>query len=772
MTTGYQQFPISNFRTGFNESVEPWLLPRDAFQVLVNAHLYRGVVEKVDGYRLFAKMSKRNVTQMSPAPNGINKTFTCTISPPQTTNFYGYGQIVTGSTAEIFTYKDDGVYPIINLQGSATGTGTINLTTGLVTLNFFTAPPSNVYASDVFFESDIAKSASAIMGIKQYYSSDGNQYQLIFDQSNMGVVKEVSGVISSNVGATQGITEVPHDYYQSAVFTGGGGVVTFYTDGGGANATILHGLIHPGTIVFTQYTSTGVFVNSFTDNGQGGFTSAPAASGSVNYITGNYTITFSVAPTAGNYFDVTTGTFGSTFSGTISNFFSLTNYQYKAFFTNNKDPIFYYDGISIHYLKTNLSVKNVLSSSGVPSYDVSRCLHVFTYRERLLLINYTVFTSQAVPNGIVWSTAGDPLDFTNDENLPAPTSEPIRAIGYINTDLVNRFSNSERVFRYTGDAFSPFRWDSTNNIYPCDAPYSSINYDSWFSTVGKPAIVGSDAVNVKRVDEIIPDFTDSSRLSLQVPVPWMNQTSIQQGYGERFDDIKEGWLCYNSAPDTQETVTASDNVLAFNYLDQTYAVYTFPFSCLGFGRTISVPTWSTTYTNWEDMNETWDSYQATENALVDLAGDQLGKVYQLNVGNTLGDGTTPVLMNVITKNFNPFIEQGELCRFGYLDLFVSANQTTKLRVQFFLNDELYIDSSGNPQGYYKETTIEFNPKDSMSPTQMQTKVWKRIFSGAVGKSHTIRLYQNLDDFNSEALDQPVWLHSMVLWMKPAGRLFN
>lgn len=770
----YTPFAISNFRTGFDEAVEPWLLPRDAYQVMVNAHLYRGVLEKIDGYTLYATMSRRGVLAL--APTADPKTFTGTASIPQTTNMYAYGQIVTGSTAETFSYDSDASSTVINLSGSAGGTGTVDLTTGAVSITFNTAPAVSVYAATPFFVSDFVATPSAIMGIKPYYLSSGGQEILVFDQKRVGKVVNVDGIIASNVGAVQGISEIPHDYYQDDVMDGDGVTTVFFTNGGGANATPLNGLIQPGTVVFTEYDATGAFVSSFTDNGQGGLTGTNVTSGSINYLTGQYTVTFTVAPANGNYFSAISGVYGDIFTGTISDFFSLNNYQYKAFFCNNVDPIFYYDGTAIHYLNTSLSTKVITSNAGVPTYggvngyDISRCLHVFTNRQRLLLISPEIDGVNAVST-IVWSNAGNPLDFTNDESEEAPTSEPIRAIGFINSDLVVRFSNSERVFRYTGDAFAPFRFDSTNNIWACDAPYSSINYDSWFSSVGRPAIVGSDAVNVRRVDEIIPDFTDPTRLAQQTPVPFMNQNSIQQCYGERFDDIKEGWLCYNSSPIDQSQVTASDNVLAFNYLDSTYAVYSFPFSCLGLGRVINVPTWGTTFTEWEDADETWDSYQLASNALVDLAGDQFDKVYQLNTGNSLGDGVTPVLMNVISKNFNPFIEQGELARLGYIDLFVSANQQTNLRVQFYVNDQLYIDSNDEPAGYYQETTLTFAPTDSMSPNTDQIKVWKRIYVGSVGKSHTIRFYQNEADF-VDTLDQPVYIHAMVLYMKPAGRIFN
>ena len=763
----YQGFAISNFRTGFDEAVEPWLLPRDAYQVVVNAHLYRGVLEKVEGYSLYATMSYRTIVSLGTPGGGIS-TFTITLPTLPTTNsFYAYGTVVVGSSAETFIYLSDGTSPVVNLVGSLGGSGTVNISTGVVTITFNTAPPAGTYSS-IFFAYDSAPSPLvAIMGIKQYYAENESQQIMVFDQRRVGIVVSItSPIVSASVQAIQGIKEIPHDYYESAFFTGDGITLTF-------TGAVAPSLLVPGTIVINQYTSAGVFVSTVTDNGLGGLTGPDVVSGSINYVNGDYTITFLVAPANGNVFDFIGSIYGNIFTGSISNFFTLTNYMYFAFFTNSVDRIMYYDGTAIHFLNTNLSVKRITASGGIPNFDISRCLHVFTNQQRLLLIAPTVQGTNQV-SGVWWSRFMFPLDFTNDESEIASTSEPIRAFGFINTDLILRFASSERIFRYTGDNNGPFRFDSTNNVWDCDAPYSGINYDTWYSSVGKPGITGSNGVNTKRIDEIIPDFTDPTRLSQQVPAPFMSQTSIQQCIGERFDDQKEGWMCYNSGPQDQTLVTASTNILAFNYIDETFAVYAFPFSCLGFGTIINVPTWATTYTRWEDDLDTWDSYQIQKNSLVDLGGDQFDRVFALNDGNTQTNvaGTTiPVLMNIVSKNFNPFIEQGQLARLGYVDLFVSANPQTTLNCQFYVNDQLHIDSLGNYQGFYQDTQLVFNYTDAMSPPPLkQIKVWKRIYVGAVGKEHTIRFYQNYT--MEDDVDQPIYIHAMVLWMKPAGRIFQ
>jgi len=774
----YQGFPISNFRTGFDEGVEPWLLPRDAYQVMINAHLYRGVLEKIEGYRLFATMSYRNIQSLG-TPDGVTKTFTgylgTMLSPilPTTTNFFAYGTIVVGTSAETFSYLSDASSTVINLIGSAGGSGTVNIVTGAYSITFNTAPPSNTYSSIFIIWDSASPGNLAIMGIKQYFAQNSIQQVMVFDQHRVGIIVPISGILAMQAQAINGISEIPHDYYQSAIFTGDGATQTF-------SGTLSGHPLVPGTVVISEYFGgtppppLNSLVTSFTDNGVGGFNVVGFVTGSINYVTGAYTVTFTTAPASGDVFDATVGIYGQLFHGSITNFFSLTNFQFKAFFTNNVDPIFYYDGISIHYLNTSLTLKLTTSSGGIPlNYDITRCLHVFAYRDRLLLINVTTQANGQQPNTIYWSVILQPLIFVNGGFRQAPTSEAIRTFGYINTDLIVRFASSERVFRYTADENDPFRWDSTNNVWDCDSDFGDINYDTWFSTVGKPGIVGSDGVNIKRADDHLPDFTDPTRLSQQVPVPFLNQTSIQQSYGERFDDIKEGWLCYNSGPQAQTTNTASDNVLAYNYLDGTYAIYSFPLSCIGFGQVTNVPTWSTTFTRWEDMLDTWDSYQLQKNALLDLGGDQFDRVFELNSDNlqtNVAGDYVPVLMNVITKNFNPFIETGQFARLGYVDLFVSANQNSTLRVQFYVNDQLYIDGSGNPAGFYQENILTFNTKDAMSPTTNQTKVWKRIYVGAVGKEHTIRFYQNYTI--EDETDQPIYIHAMVPYFKPAGRIFN
>lgn len=771
MTREYTGFPIANFRVGFDEALEPWLLPRDAFQVLKNAHLYRGVVEKIPGYLLFATMGYKVVTVPTVgAINGINATYTGTIASfPVTTNITVQSTINAGATlVENFIYDGPGVSPgSINLVSNLGGTGVI-LSGGQFTFIFNTAPADltvgGVQYNSVLFASDRAPGTlRPIMGIKPYLNSNGSQDVLVFDTKRAGKIVVLEEPVATNVLAANGISEIPHETQTLAITTGFNNTVGPFT--GTVNTFLL-----PGSVQFDIYLTTATTATlwtTVTDNGAGLLTDSaaklnPGVLNLINYATGQWTMQFAIGsePQAAYQTNFSGCIYGDTFTGDFTNFFDVVNYQGKAFITNAIDPPRYYDGFCLEYLNTNLSAK----PNTVAPYDLNKVLHVYVTRERLLLMAPYVNNVPSL-NAIYWSTAGAPLDFMNDEQLFAPTSESIRTFSEINSDVVVRFSNSERVFRYTGDAFSPFRWDPTNVIWRCDAPYSAINYDSWFSSVGRPAIVGSDGVNVKRADEIIPDFTLNLRIDEQQPVLSIDQGSIGQCYGERYDDFKEGWLCYrNYDDDGISGVKPSNSVLAFNYLDSTYAVYTFPFSCLGFGRIIAEDVWGNNFDLWQEANYTWDSYSQTEGALIDLAGDQNGKVYELGTGNSITDlgGTViPCLFEAITKDFNPFVEGGELSRFGFVDFLVSSNDNTNFRVQFYKDNQM--DTNFNT--YYQETSLTLT-------ANTQSKVWKRIYVGAVGKEHTMRIYQNADDFVTGDENQPIRIHAIVPYFKAAGRIFQ
>lgn len=52
----YTPFPVSNFRTGLDSEVKPWLLPVDAFQSILNGYIHDGVTYKRAGMQEFGEL--------------------------------------------------------------------------------------------------------------------------------------------------------------------------------------------------------------------------------------------------------------------------------------------------------------------------------------------------------------------------------------------------------------------------------------------------------------------------------------------------------------------------------------------------------------------------------------------------------------------------------------------------------------------------------------------------------------------------------------------
>jgi len=152
----YTPYLIANFNTALDKKLQPWLIPDDAQEELLDGDIYRGVMYKREGYTYFAIGEKaglpyresRIVTSASaivPSTgviDGVNATFTF-VAPA---NIARGSFVVTGSNpAQVL--RDNGQGLIGGFTGP--GTGTINYATGAVSVTFNTPPiiASTVLAS-------------------------------------------------------------------------------------------------------------------------------------------------------------------------------------------------------------------------------------------------------------------------------------------------------------------------------------------------------------------------------------------------------------------------------------------------------------------------------------------------------------------------------------------------------------------------------------------------------------------------------------------------
>ncbi len=139
----YQPYLIANFATALDKRLQPWLSPDDAQLELYDGFVYRGVQSKREGYNYFAigeeggtpYRESRIIHTLAAVPmvgviDGANKTFTLA----------GTAQIVRGSVT--VTGSNPVQVLVDNGLGTFTGagTGTVNYTTGAISITFTAAP--------------------------------------------------------------------------------------------------------------------------------------------------------------------------------------------------------------------------------------------------------------------------------------------------------------------------------------------------------------------------------------------------------------------------------------------------------------------------------------------------------------------------------------------------------------------------------------------------------------------------------------------------------
>lgn len=175
----YQPFLISNFATGLDRELQPWLLPNDAFTDLLDGYVYRGVTRKRDGYSGFANGLKStytesrmvhqvaNVAPATGAIDGANQTYTWTLTTP-----VARGRVViTGSNPpQVLTDNGAGAF-------TGDGTGTINYTTGAVSITFTAAP---VALSTVLLTYSYHQGLP-VMGVMSFYPTNNVRQMILAD---------------------------------------------------------------------------------------------------------------------------------------------------------------------------------------------------------------------------------------------------------------------------------------------------------------------------------------------------------------------------------------------------------------------------------------------------------------------------------------------------------------------------------------------------------------------------------------------------------------
>lgn len=582
----------------------------------------------------------------------------------------------------------------------------------------------------------------------------------------------VMGIMNRIDESTSAISLVVASTTNAYLYDAGGNVFNALTAVGGSASIFWKGTAtgtlvmptfwphwSPTTVTITDGTTTVSFNGGGTMTGAGGIFS----SGSINYTTGVVTITFS-GSTAGVSLKVAGTLAGAYFTGNISNFFNWTNWQPTdpttftssvsyLYMTNNIDPVTLFDG-------TNLSRPILYVVSNFSDY-ITTCLDIAVYQNRLLLLRPTLnSTSNSLNQSIYFSALFNPLNFINDVagnggQQTAATGDILQSQEFLRNQMIVFFTTSVWLFRFTGSASDPFRFDKITIAKSVSAPYASIAYDERATAIGNLGLIACDGVNVQRYDTSIIDYYETQ----------IDENYFSQIFSQRYDNLNQTWMLYVSNDSPNEPVDGvapgSDSALIYNFAENTWATYTFsvPMTCLGKFFSISGATWASLTQSWESTQVAWKSYTNQKLAPILLGGDTNGNVYWLDNEDAVTDqepssGTPGVsfLPDITTTRWNPVIKVGQKTQFAYIDIYYSISSTDPAH-PIRLTLSFYVDNSNN-EAFVTPLTLD-------GPINSEF-TFKRIYCNLVGEF----IQMNIDPDE----DAPFQILGFIIWARPAGRM--
>ena len=658
MSSGYQPFLIANTRVGLQRDMEPWLIPQDAYPNLEDCYLWRGRIKRRLGYNLLGRL-KRDTQSITPVTgevtlstqaNGASYAVADILADASMVIFAGSSatirttagnaQIAAGSvriTVGAVTFTDQ-----FTLDGTLTGTpgtnsGTINYITGALSLSFSPAlgGATNVVVVLSYFPDlpvmglrslDIPLvQTTALIGFDTIFS-------YLFNNTN-DEFEDKSIYKTSASGFTWHGTTVDLFWttnYLNAMFTTNNvpGIDGRRYDTLTAGATT--------TIVFTGVDVTSLFqVNDYVyinpdvtttfatfKQGSGQVTSSVFAVDTTIVIN----VTSTGNSTTGTLLNVTRQIGNGTTIGDGIKWFDQDESGWVNF-----QPQITGDGSTAIYLQGSLLIlayKNRLVMLNTQEGSLTGTVTNYAQRARWSQ-NGTVYYAQPVPTG--FTGGAQAVSWRSDivgrgGYIDAPTLESIVSAYFVKDTLIVYFQKSVWKLTYTGNELLPFIWEKINTELGADSTFSIVPFDEYTIAFGNVGIHSCDSVNVRRIDQIIPD----------VPFEIQNANQGEQrvfGVRDYFNQLVYWSMPYN------ENLGSSDlqfpnTILVYNYVDKSYSFFNDCFTCFGYFQSFADLEWEDADFSWETAAFQWNSPQEQSAFPFVVGGNQQGFVEKVMLADT------------------------------------------------------------------------------------------------------------------------------------------
>lgn len=801
----YAPYPLLDFTVGLFDAKESWLAPRGAWDLLENAHAFRGRIHKRRGYSKLGDLCSQVNDEVIAPTVASEDTYAGTLANAPIC-------FAAGTYTPTFVERDSGsaVRQTVYARTERVGTSSASITgevvssapglqsgVSFVVNNLPIVPGSLVIrdANGAIVGNDLGngKIDGALIILSMFFSqidyNTGDAFSL-FDQPRLGPFTIDYDYVTGQLGELllQDQT-VPISSVTTPNWTAG-----------------LGRRIFPGTLLVTQVGGSGL---SFSDDGEGNIIGDAGASGSIDYSTGAVTgLTLPTGwtnPATGawtievGHLEHTTGDFsiefvmdtlaGGTLEATygynqqlpvmgIQNFFDRTGNEYtivcdtrriyrwnsarKQFvdvaeadvFTGSDSDFFWMEAFEDLLVLTNgVDPPKKYEPLGSAPYLSNMGLD-FDGDAADELQSAKIFLRGRDNSGVYLYTREDGINypqrarFTEVNDIEWASATPATAELYADANTQDEIIGAERL----GDDFIVgFRRSFWLLRYTGDpiAPYEWARVPSTDGAVAKSAFVefAEEVVTRGQTGIVSIDGLGESPIDLATPdiaLTWNpGKANYSQAHHSR--EARQILLSYADKEDvpTKAFVVQYDD----KRTQRTFARYDFPFHSIGeYRRGAS--------TLWDDLDQLLDSYtfilddvSNTAGFPVVIVGDRLGQMFEWGLVND--DAGEDIECTIRTTRLNPYpLKRAHL---GYIDLLVGfqPNQDLTLNV--------YGDFSDTP---YFSAKIDTSGASSAG----DGKVKRRVTVNRIASWHSIEIIEK-----SQA---PLQIDAVIPYFREAGLMRN
>lgn len=767
----YQPYLIADTRVGMERDVTPWLLPNDAYPDLQDCYMFRGRIKKRLGFNLLGRLCRQLGDAFTPATTDGAGNFVGPVFPAN--NLPVLPNISHFTIGTDFFQDPGGAGPLVNLITNSAGTGTLDRTTGILTINGSIANTPVVFCPGL-----------PVMGLETLETSLINQELLIaldtvfayrYDNTSSSFIdssyhKTTDTLVnwtganfqqfwSTNYLQALWVTNNVHGFQSNPTTTVAGqgdGIRWFDQDLSGwvnflppiSNAPVNYLM---GALIILAYKGNLICFNTVEGTAIGAFKryyqrarwcqvgnpfyALPLPTGS-GFPGPDPDAWNSDIPGKGGFIDAPTSeqiVSAEFIKDTLIVYFERSTWNFR--YTGNQILPFVWEKIN-----TELGAESTFS---VVPFD----------RTTMAIGNFGIHACDSVNVQRIDQKIPDEIFLIQNDNSGPERTSGIRdyynqlvywSFPYIgdqtdSSQLV--FPNKLLVYNYVDQSFSFFNdsfssfgyFQSANDLTWAAASMSweEANF-AWIASITQSQfanVIGGNQVGF--VEILMQKTTNADSLFISNIIPGAPFTTLVVPN-------------HNLLPYDQ----GNSDVAGVQYIKITAAS-----GITGLAGNIFA------------VNDVLNSNTITIQTPVAPTGTFTGNGLITPVNN----------FSIFTKRFNPFISEGIQVGLGYVDLYLDRTENGQIIVNLYINEDedLPVNANGNQVvATYPETTYIPATSPDMPPFA-QARLWKRIYFSNVSQLFQMQLTMNEAQLtNDDISSEDVVLHGMVLWFSKAGKLIN